>query len=632
MPKLNFKQDSAANKLEGNLLIIASAGTGKTTTIVERYINLLKSGVKPDEILMTTFTNKAAKDMIKKIEKETDFISNYIGTMHSLFLKILRNNSLQAFGDKEYTLITEESDKRKIVKEILEEAKMESKAEEVRYFVRWISKFKNRGIFARDLSWEGGIDEAKKEGIISELVDDEVFYIDLAWRGKVNFIYKKYQEYLHRHKLMDFDEIMLLTYDLFKNNPNILKKYKNKFKAIMVDEAQDLNIIQINILELLSNNNLCLIGDDCQNIYEWRGTSNDLVFKFRKNEKTIYLEDNYRSTENIISSINKVIDSMEFKIDKKLVSTREPLRSIQIESHESSEEELNFVIDKIKNMLDNGEKAGDIVVLFRTNLIGKRTEREFRRRMIPCHLAKNVDFFSREEIKDILSFLRLKVNPYSKIDFLRIISLVKGLGKVKQQKIIDFSFEKNISFIESLKLYPIKNFGIVIEEQIKKLLKTFEEKNILEGFLNGFNYLVYLEEKYRESNKLNDKLENIHVLEELFKTHNGNINSFLDSLIDIEKKEKSEEKVTLSTIHGAKGLEWKTVFLISANEGILPFYKEELTKAKRDSELRLFYVAISRAKDDLIISYSRFSGYKRMAPSQFILIILDDEDFGFKTF
>ena len=196
----------------------------------------------------------------------------------------------------------------------------------------------------------------------------------------------------------------------------------------------------------------------------------------------------------------------------------------------------------------------------------------------------------------------------------------------------NFSFEKNISFIESLKLYPIKEFGIVIEEQIKKLLKAFEEKNILEGFLNEFNYLVYLEEKYSESNKLNDKLENIHVLEELFKSHKRGINSFLDSLIDIEKKEKSEDKVTLSTIHGAKGLEWKTVFLISANEGILPFYKEELTKAKRDSELRLFYVAISRAKDDLIITYSRFNGYKRMTPSQFILIILDDKEFGFKTF
>jgi len=320
MVQLNSKQEKAANTLDGNLLIIASAGTGKTTTIVERYVNLIeKKGYNPEEIMMTTFTNKAAKDMIKKIKNRTEKVSSYIGTMHSLFLRILRDNKEAIFGGKNYTIITEKAEQKKIVKQILEEENIPANYNSISYFLNWISKFKNRGILAETLSWEGGIDEAKQNGFITEMLDDELIEVDSSWRGLVNKVYKKYQEYLHLNNLLDFDEILILTYRLLSDNPMILEKYKNQFRAIMVDEAQDLNVIQVRILELLRHDNLCLIGDDCQNIYEWRGSSNDLIFNFEENEENIYLEENYRSTDGIIDAVNKTIDSLNNKIDKKII-------------------------------------------------------------------------------------------------------------------------------------------------------------------------------------------------------------------------------------------------------------------------------------------------------------------------
>lgn len=615
--RLNSEQKKAANTLEGNLLIIASAGTGKTTTIVERYVNFIeKAGFHPEEIMMTTFTNRAAKDMIKKISSRTRRVSPYIGTMHSLFLKILRDNPKEAFGNKIYTIITDTSEQKKIVKGILDSEGIISNADAVSYFTRWIGKFKNRGILAENLDWNGGIDEAVETGQITELLDDEIIYIDRSFRSKVNLVYKKYQEFLHKHNLLDFDEILILTYRLFSDNPEILTRYRNLFKAIMVDEAQDLNVVQVKILELLRNNNLCLIGDDCQNIYEWRGSSNDLIFDFERNEERIFLSENYRSTKEIINGVNSIIDSMENKIDKKLVPTRDSGTKVDVRVFDYSSEETDFIISEIERLISEGEKLDSIAVLFRTNFIGKNLERSFRRREIPCHLAKSVDFFSREEIKDILSFLKLSVNPNSALDFERTVSLVKGFGKAKVTKVFDYAYSRKVSFVEALK----DLFSDMSE--VMKLIGALKNEAPLTEFLEVFDYFGYIENRYsNEPHKIDDKLENISVLVDLFDKRDSNVSLFLDSLMDIDKKEKTEDKVVLTTIHGAKGLEWKYVFLVYCNEKTLPFYKGELTKAKRDSELRLFYVAVSRAKDNIMITSSFRDGYSFSRPSQFIEIL-----------
>jgi len=397
----------------------------------------------------------------------------------------------------------------------------------------------------------------------------------------------------------------------------------------MVDEAQDLNVVQVRILELLRNNNLCLIGDDCQNIYEWRGSSNDLIFNFQENENKIFLDKNYRSSDEIINAVNQSIKNMNNKIDKVLIGTRGNVKRINIKTFKTSNEELDFLVEEIEDLIRNGENEENIAVLFRTNMIGKSAEREFRRRGIPCHLAKSINFFDREEIKDIISFLKLIINPSSSLDIERILSMIKGFGKVKVKKVLTLAKEKNITPIEVIKDYELLGFKEELNNGLKSLVHSLENRIPIESFLEEFSYYSYMENKYsQESRKIEDKFQNIRVLIDMyedFMEDNKTMTQFLDSLIETGKREKTKNKVVLSTIHGAKGLEWKHVYVIAVSEGILPFYKDELPAHKRDSELRLFYVAISRAKDTLTLTSARAQGFRFTKPSQFLEIIYEDE-------
>jgi len=628
---LNKEQLEAAQFVNGNLLIIASAGTGKTTTIVERYVNLVKNhSYNPNEILMTAFTNKAAKEMVKKIFERTGEEPPYVGTMHSLFLKILRTHAKLVLPSQDFTII-DDSDKKKIVRGILAKENIVSKSDNLKYFLMWISKFKNRAILAENLSIETNLDYLKEQGIVEDALDDEIIRIDPSLRKYVNKVYKKYEESLRKNNQIDLDDILLLTLKLFQNHPEIKDFYSNKFKAIMVDEAQDLNIVQIRILNLIQHNNLCLIGDDCQNIYEWRGSSNELVFDFNESQNKVFLKDNYRSGKNIIAAINKVIDSMSFKIDKQLNGTKTNNGEIIIQSFFNFDEEKEFIVEHIKELLKRGTSKEEIAVLFRTNRIGKVIERELRRNKIPCYLSKSKDFFEREEIKDIISFLKLKINPYSTIDFERLLVLLDGIGTVKAKKFEEIAKKHECSCICALDFHKELKMSEISVRELSKLKSVINSvgKNSLTVFLKDFGYIHYIRNKYHdESEKLNDKLENIKVLEELFGegSTKEEIKSFLDGLIELEKREKTRDKVTLSTIHSAKGLEWEYVFLASCNEKTLPFYVKELEKVKRDSELRLFYVAISRAKSSLIIThYDKTDWGKDLERSQF-LEILDGEE------
>lgn len=626
--ELNKEQLEAVNFVSGNLLIMASAGTGKTTTIVERYVNMVRNhGYRPREIMMTTFTNKAAKDMVRKIVERTGSEPPYVGTMHSLFLRILRENLRHLPLEEGFTLLDDEGDKKRIVKHILAAEKIETSADNVKYFTNWIGKFKNRGILAETLVENLSLDESIKQGLVEEALDDDIIRVDPMMRKHVNKIYKKYQEELKRRNIIDFDDILLLTYKLFNENKEVRESYASRFKAIMVDEAQDLNVVQKNILNLLKNNNLCLIGDDCQNIYEWRGSSNALVFDFSENEKTVFLKENYRSAKKIITSVNKVINSMKFKIEKQLVPTKEHGGKVAIESFYSFDEELDFVTHEIKRLIAAGTAKDQIAVLFRTNRIGKDVERQLKKHKIPCHLARAKDFFEREEVKDLMAFLKLKVNPKSLLDFERVVSLVEGVGKASIKKFEQLAVERKISLLDALRLHSELNLS---EEKGLKLAKLLAllgnyEANPFALFLEDFGYRKTLIATYREDQeRLQDKLENVEVLRELFKDYGPSqehIRDFLDSLIELGKKDKTKDKVMLSTIHSAKGLEWEHVFLISCNERTLPYYTRDLDSVKRDSELRLFYVAISRAKDSLVISHYEEGDWQNNARSHFIDII-----------
>ncbi len=622
---LNKAQQKAATTLEGSLLILASAGTGKTTTIVERYANLLAQGIHPDQILMTTFTNKAAKDMLRKIVERTHKIPQFIGTMHSLFLRILREHSTLLFQQKRFTII-DDSDKKKIIKTLLLQKKLQPDPNNVKYLLGRMSTFKNLGIRAETLKQDQTLN-LEEEKRLELILDDEIVFIDIAVKNQFTSFYQDYQAWLKSNNSIDLDDILLLTHQLLEEHPELRKHYSLYFKAIMVDEAQDLNFVQMKILNLLGNNNLCLIGDDCQNIYAWRGSSNDLVFKFNENYQKITLEENYRSTEHIIKAVNKTIKAMRFKIDKSLVCTRGKGQKVNLEICNAFEEEVIFIVEEIQELIKKKNLKKDIAVLFRTNAIGKTLERECRKRKIPCHLTRSMRFFEREEIKDLLSFLKLKVNPKSLLDFERVIFLIPGIGKVKIKQLEDFARAQNVSYAEILS----KAGAIIQKEDAIRTLKSLHQllqdntDDPLRSFLQLINYEALLEKSYADDEeKINDKRENLNVLIELFKeysSHPEQIQQFLDGLLEIERKEKDADKITLSTIHSAKGLEWKHVFLAGCNEGTLPYYREELTPITKDDELRLFYVAISRAKDTLTITSSRFNGWKETQPSQFLEIV-----------
>lgn len=623
---LNKEQLEAVNTKDGNLLILASAGTGKTTTIVERYINLVeKQGINPSEIIMTTFTNKAAKDMVNKISKRTAKISKYIGTMHSLFLKILRDNYEEAGINQGFTLLTEENDKKRIIKNIIGKLGLKPSNENVLYFLDRINRFKNAGIHHEELKEGNGFEE--KNIPIEEAIGGEVIRVSSAIKKLSIKVYQEYQKKLAESNVLDFDDILLLTYRLFDKNEKVKNLYSNKFKAIMVDEAQDLNVVQRNILELLQNNNLCLIGDDCQNIYSWRGASNELIFKFNKKHKKIILENNYRSNKKIIEAVNRIIKSLSFKIDKKLRCTREEGEKIKIREFYSFNDEIDFLVSESKLLIKNKEKLEDISVLFRTNNIGKQIEREFRRNKIPCHLSKSRGFLDREEIRDIVAFLRLKANPYSKLEFERVLSLIDGIGKAKIDKLEELSDKNSFLILNTLNHLDKSGFSPQIANQLSRLnfLIRDDAKNPIESFLKFFDYYKRISKKYtNELEKIKDKKENIETLKELFEGFEYNkegIIAFLDSLIEMEKKEKDKDKIVLSTIHSAKGLEWKHVFIAGCNDRILPFYFDKLSKIQRDDEIRLFYVAVSRAKDFLTITHSNNHEWRLLEPSPFLKII-----------
>lgn len=619
--RLNKEQMKAVNQISGNLLIVASAGTGKTTTIVERYVNMVENhGFHPAEIMMTTFTNKAAKDMIEKISKRTKKIPYFVGTMHSLFLRILRDHATLVRKNRNFTII-DEPDKKRIIRQMMLEEGIVNRGDYIKYFLGRIGKFKNIGTPAETLEPE--LSDFTSADKIEVEMDDEIVKIDEKIKAASVKLYKKYDQYLKENNLIDLDDILLLTYRLLEEHRPVREKYSRQFKAIMVDEAQDLNVVQMKILELLQQDNLCLIGDDCQNIYEWRGSSNDLVFKFNEKYEKIVLKDNYRSTKNIIRAVNKTIDSMKFKIDKELICTRDNGNKITISTCNQFEDEIHQVVHKTKQLLKKGTDKGDIAVLFRTNNIGKLIEREFRKNKIPCHLSKAKNFMEREEIKDVLSFLKFKVNQDSFVDFERLCGLFQGVGKAKLHKIEQKTEEKKCTALEAIKELKFNDPAKYNLERLSQALT--KEGNPIEVFLESFRYINYLSEKYKtDTEKVEDKMENVKILLELY-TGNENtlegIKSFLDSLIEIDKKEKNKDKITLSTIHSAKGLEWKYVFLVACNEKTLPYYTENLTNLKRDSELRLFYVAISRAKDVLEISYSEWDKWRQKLPSQFIDII-----------
>ena len=567
LDSLNPKQKIAVLSDKKPLLIVAGAGTGKTKTLTARLIHLLTKGIKPENICAITFTNKAAKEMhdrtfdsLKKYNLSHLNLNNlFIGTFHSLGAKILRQES-PVFERNKNFIIFDDNDSFSLIKLIV---KNKNKIKESPSFFRnKISEIKNNILSLSEINEE---EEEKAETIIN--------------------IYEEYEKKLKEQNAFDFDDLIQKPVLLFKKNKNILEKYQNQFQYILVDEYQDINNIQYELIYLLAQKfkNINVVGDDAQTIYSWRGSNIDLFLNFEKDwpgAEVVFLEENYRSTSNILEAASAIISKNVYQKPKTLWTKNEKGELIKIIETKNEDEEALWVSEKIEKLIKEKKLIG---ILYRTNAQSRAIEQALNFKSIPYKIFGGVKFYERKEIKDILAMLRLVENPYDEISRERI---KKNFTKSLQNNIFNTINEapKNISPIELINLF-LKNTG----------------------------YLNYIERNFLNFKERFENIEELIYFASSFKT----LSEFLERVALLEPHDQKENKnssVELMTIHLAKGLEFDYVFIIGACEGILPHKLSYYNQREMEEERRLMYVAMTRARKDLFISF-----YKE--PSRFLFDI-----------
>ncbi len=623
---LNKEQKEAVLYTEGPVCIVAGAGAGKTKTVTYRIFHLINQGVYPENILAITFTNKAAKEMKERvsdlIEKEKLNIKNrpHISTFHSLGVSIIRQNYNLLGVPKNFTIF-DKSDQKKLVKDACNKIGLDPK-EYVEKICHIISREKNNG---NDLN-----------SYLEKKFSD---YLNEATKN----VWSLYESGLKKEKALDFDDLLLKVVELFNKNKNILEKYQNFFKYIHVDEYQDTNKIQNEIVELLAqkHKNLCVVGDTDQNIYSWRGAQIKNMLHFEKKypeSKTIFLEQNYRSTKNILAVANKIIEKNNFRIPKNLFTENEEGSKIGIFEARNETDEAHFIALKSKNLIEEGVKPDEIAVLFRANFQSRALEEAFISYGIGYQMI-GTKFFERKEIKDILSYVKASLNEDFTSDFVRAISSPpRGVGKTTIQKLLDNKIEE-IPTSTKIKI-----------ESFQNLLKSFGQILIMEKPSVAIKKIITDSgiEKMFDLKKEDDveRLENIMELVSLA-THYDHldpeegINQFLTdgSLVsDADEISSKKDGVHLMTVHASKGLEFDYVFISGLESDLFPHTKFGETKTGEDSEeeRRLFYVALTRARKKLFLTHAMtrtiFGNNQINSPSEFLedipLELIEYESYG----
>jgi DNA helicase II / ATP-dependent DNA helicase PcrA len=613
LDSLNNKQKEAVLYTEGPLLIVAGAGAGKTKTVTHRIIHLIHNGVKPESILAVTFTNKAAKEMRDRVttmleEREhgnTD--SPFISTFHSLGVHIIKENS-HLIGLNKYFTIMDEGGALSIIKSIMKEHDIDPKQHDPRKIKSVISKSKGDFINIETFS------ENIKNGYES--------IVATIWRG--------YESQLKKEKSLDFDDLLLESVLILKKYPEIKNYYQNKWKYIHIDEYQDTNEVQYEMTKLLvgKDENICVVGDTDQNIYSWRGANIKNMLHFEKDyprTKIIMLEQNYRSTKNIIEAANSVIEKNIYRVPKILFTDNVVGEEINVCEAYDEQSEANFVAKKIDELLKEN-KPEDIAILYRANFQSRVLEEALLSMQIPYQVL-GVKFFERKEIKDVLSYVRASYNRDSLSDIKRIINIPsRGIGKVTIAKIfanqineLPKSVKEKINnfykLLDDIHLYiethkPSESIKYIIEKSgIKSELShgTSDEQERLENMME----LVTLSIKY-------DAMDHEIGMEKLLE--DASLSSDQDTLINETNKKNG---VRLMTVHASKGLEFKYVFVTGLEQDLFPHSKDGARrKEDNEEERRLFYVAVTRAREKLFLSYASLRtifGMKQVnTPSEFI--------------
>ena len=615
LEELNDKQIEAVIHVDGPCLVLAGAGSGKTKVLTTRIARLIDCGIPSYNILAITFTNKAAKEMKDRLERIVPGNYAFVGTFHSLGVRILRENASVLGYDKNYSII-DSDDALSIIKKIMKEKTYISKDITPSYVRNKISSIKN------DMLSDNEIDNYFSSGNDSIVKD----------------IYYEYQAILRKNNSVDFDDLLLLPVKLFMEHKDVLESYQDKYKYILVDEYQDTNEVQYKLSKLLASKykNIFVVGDPDQSIYMFRGANFRNILNFErdyKNAKVISLEENYRSTNNILEAANSVIKNNKERKEKNLWSNKGEGKKIKYLRAYDGKHEIQLVLDEIKRIKDEYD-YNDISVLYRTNAQARLVEEMFLKANIPYKVVGSYYFYNRKEIKDLICYLRLILNKDDEISLLRVINVPKrGIGEATIKKIEETARDNNISMFEAI----AKGKELGFKNLIFELIKDSEElslTDLVEDILSKTGIRAEYESNKNLENELRlDNLEEFKSITKTFEERTGSVSleDFLEeiSLIaDISEHRDDSDAVTLMTMHSAKGLEFKVVFLVGMEDGIFPHQNAFFESQGLEEERRLCYVAITRAKERLYISNAK----RRMLygkdvvnpPSRFIKEI--DED------
>lgn len=631
---LNPEQQSAVKATDGPLLLMAGAGSGKTRVLTHRIAYLIvEKRVNPYNILAITFTNKAAREMKERIRKMMGGVAEeiWISTFHSMCVRILRRDIDRMGFNRNFTIL-DTTDQQSVVKGILKDKNLDPKKNDPRAILGSISSAKNELITPEEYAKTAG-------GYFEQTVSD---------------VYTEYQKRLRKNQALDFDDLIMMTIQLFQRVPDILEYYQRKFQYIHVDEYQDTNRAQYMLVKMLASRfrNLCVVGDSDQSIYRWRGADIANILSFEKdypNATVILLEQNYRSTKRILLAANKVIENNLNRKAKNLWTENPEGNKLVYYRADSEQGEAQFVAGKIKELTrDNQNKLSDIAILYRTNAQSRVMEEVLLKSNIEYAIVGGTKFYDRKEIKDMLAYLRLISNPDDDISLQRVINVPKrGIGSTSVDKMANFAAMHDMSLyqaLESVELLGLSPKTTKAAGQFRDLIHNYTN---MQEFLSVTELVEEILEKtgYREMLKAEKSLEaqsRLENLEELLSvtknfeesSEDKSLVAFLTDLAlvaDIDSLEDDGEKtdsITLMTLHSAKGLEFPVVFLIGLEEGVFPHSRSLMEEAEMEEERRLAYVGITRAEQTLFLTNAQMRtlfGRTNMNPaSRFIREIPED--------
>lgn len=604
---MNDKQKEAVLKIDGPLLILAGAGSGKTSTMTHRIAHMIEEGIDPYSILAVTFTNKAAGEMRSRVEELIgDALDMWIMTFHAMCLRILHMNA-EAAGYKDNFVIYDTQDQKTLVKNIVKDKGYNEKEFAPQYVLAVISDCKEKEIGPSEFLDETGNSEKNRS---------------------MHAIYEEYEHRLKANNAMDFDDLLLNTVKLFKNNKDVLARYQRRFRYVMVDEYQDTNHIQYELVSMLAaeHHNICVVGDDDQCIYEWRGADIRNILDFEKDfpeAKVVKLEQNYRSCGNILDAAHSVIKNNKGRKDKKLWTSKDKGDKLIYHRLSNDKEEAGHVAREISYLhMNKGMSYNDIAILYRTNAQSRLFEEALTREGIPYRVLSGTRYYDRKEIKDIMAYMRLIVNPSDDLSLFRVINEPKrGIGAKTIEKLQAFAAVRGQSVLEALtdgdedmlssipgKAYDKVRDMVSCINHLRAEKETLKVSDIFDALLVRTGYMKALEEQ--NTVEADGRIENLMEFKSVIYDYENEeeqptIEGFMAQLTlaaDVDDYDENDETVTLMTMHSAKGLEFNAVFMPGMEDGLFPGNKSFDSIDGMEEERRLCYVGITRAKKLLYLS------------------------------